>query len=552
MRVPRVAGKAWVGFLLGFGSGQGPRLTKIISALSRSLFLEEKRFFMQKIYTIAPIGLKGTLVEVETNFSRHLPKIIVVGLPDASVQEAKERVWAAIENTDLQFPRKKVVINLAPAQIRKEGGAYDLPIAISVLQTNGDIKLVGKKIAFIGELSLLGEVKAVPGILVMVASLKDMGFEEVFLPSGNAKEASIIQGINIYPVKNLRQLVNHLDDKEKIELLSTLEFKAQPAKIAVDLSDVKGQSEAKRVLEIAAAGGHNVLMVGPPGAGKTLMAKSFLSILPEMSLKEALEVSKVHSLAGLLSEDNYLVDSRLLRAPHHSASVSAIVGGGSWPRPGEISLAHHNVLFLDEILEFPRQVLESLRQPLEDKIITVSRVRGSLDFPANFILLATANPCPCGYLLDQYKACVCSAADIKRYQKRLSGPLLDRIDLHLLVKKVKSSDLGDFNIKTEQSSIVQQRVNLAREKQRYRFKQDNFDLNSDISAKVINNYCRISNNSRKILQQATDRMQLSARAYFKVLKVARTIADLGDSEYIGEKHILEALQYRNRVFGDQV
>ncbi|MBT6690976.1 YifB family Mg chelatase-like AAA ATPase [Candidatus Parcubacteria bacterium] len=504
---------------------------------------------MNKVYTIAPIGLKGVLVEVETNFSRHLPKIIVVGLPDTAVQEAKERVWAAIENSNLQFPRKKVVINLAPAQIRKEGGAYDLSIAISVLQTNGDVILPDKKIAFIGELSLLGEVKAVPGVLVMVASLKDMGFKQVFLPAGNAKEAGVLKGIEIYPVKTLKQLIGHLTDKESIGSLSFFEFKPRPAKAAVDLADVKGQLEAKRVLEIAAAGGHNLLMVGPPGAGKTLMAKSFLSVLPEMTIDEALEVSKVHSLAGLLSEDNYLIDSRLLRSPHHSASVSAIVGGGSWPRPGEISLAHHNILFLDEILEFPRQVLEALRQPLEDKLITVSRVRGSLDFPANFILLATANPCPCGYLVDQDKNCVCSAADIKRYQKRLSGPLLDRIDLHLLIKKVKSGDLSGSDVKAERSSIVQQRVNLARIRQSHRFKGDKFNLNADIEPKAMQIYCQITDSSKQILQQAVDRLQLSARAYFKILKVARTIADLGDDGSIKDEHILEALQYRNKVFG---
>ncbi len=504
-----------------------------------------------KVLSAAAIGLDCELVEVETDNSPFgNPGIFIVGLPDKAVDESKSRVRSAIKNSELDFPRGNVTVNLAPADLRKYGTHYDLPIAISCLLQAGEIKAVFdylKAGVFAGELALDGGLRSVNGVLSMALMCQKNGIANLFIPESNAREASLVEGLNIYPVKNLRQLFEHLIGRQEIPVYENeLSAETIADEFSFDMAFVRGQEMVKRALEIAAAGSHNILMSGSPGSGKSLLAKTMPSILPKMTLAEKLEVTKIYSVAGALPSGKALLTQRPFRSPHHTASGVALVGGGAWPRPGEISLSHRGVLFLDEFLEFPKMVLENLRQPLEDGIISVSRASSSVSFPAKFILVAAMNPCPCGYLNDSDRECVCHPSQIVRYQKKASGPLLDRIDLHIEVPRVKIDKLENEE-PGESSAEVRFRVQKARDIQTERFKGLKFYDNSEMGLEEIKKFCALDNSAKSILRQAAEHLKLSARSYFRILKLSRTIADLDGSDLILTSHVAEALQYRPRV-----
>ncbi len=503
---------------------------------------------VNKITTATVIGLEAYNVTVETDVLSGLPAFSIVGLPDAAINEARDRVRSAIKNSGFTFPAKKVVINLAPADLKKEGSNFDLPIAIGLLveeEVLQEEKL--KEYAFIGELSLDGSLRGVTGVLPLILGLKSFGIKNIFVPSVNATEAALAGNVNIFGANCLADVVNHFSENQiKPTIIDINNYLSQEAKqdYIYDFKDVKGQQKAKRALEIAAAGGHNMLMIGSPGSGKTLMAKCFASILPPLELSEALELTKIYSISGLLSPNEPLMTKRPFRAIHHTASANGIIGGGTVPKPGEITLAHRGVLFLDEMVEFPRNVLEVLRQPLEDGEIVISRAKHSIKYPAKFMLLGAMNPCPCGYLGDKQKQCTCSDFQINRYQSRLSGPLLDRIDLQVEVPRLTSEELLNTLPATESSETIRKRVVNARKIQAERYKNDGILTNSELTSKLIKKYCQIEKSSTELLKMAVVKYQLSGRKYDRVLKLARTIADLDNSENIKQTHLMQALQYR--------
>lgn len=497
-----------------------------------------------KVKSLGIFGLNAFEVTVECDISRGLPRFDIVGLPDAVVKESRERVRASMKNCHLEFPVSRITVNIAPADIKKEGALYDLPVFVSILKASGQIKGDTEAYAYIGELSLDGEIRRVNGVLPMLIEAKNKGIKSVFIPFDNALEGGVLEGIEALPVKNIFEVMQHISGEKSVAPAKSENLIDREISYDVDFSDVKGQSEAKRALEIAAAGGHNCLMIGPPGSGKSMLAKRIPTILPDMSFDEKLETTMIYSIAGDIPDGQAIIDKRPFRSPHHTVSAQALTGGGSSPKPGEISLAHNGVIFMDEFPEFDRRAKESMRQPLEDGIVNISRTAGSVSYPSNIMLIAAMNPCPCGFYGHPTKECSCTDAAKKRYMDKISGPILDRIDIHIEVAPVEYEQLsGKGN--EEKSEEIKKRINKARSIQQKRFEGTNVSCNAKMTPRMTKEFCILSDDANELLKASFEKLGLSARAYDKILRIARTIADLDGAEDIEISHIAEALQYRS-------